>query len=65
MDPFYPEWQQTYQRQRGVLVDTSSFNYVDYFLLFFPNEAITLMTDMTNMYALQFFDNPDGPSHDF
>ena len=56
-DPFYPEWLPSYQRQRRILVDTTDYNVVDYFYLFFPVEAFQLLQDQTNAYAMQFFDN--------
>ena len=39
-------------------MDTSDFDPVDYFSLFFPDEAFYLMVEQTNKYALDFFDCP-------
>ena len=43
----------TYKNKRGVLVDTSTFQPVDYFKLFFPDEVFTLMKTQSNVYREQ------------
>ena len=39
-------------------MDTSEFSPLDYFKLFFPDEAFELMCEQTNLSSLQFFDQP-------
>ena len=56
-DPFESDWLPKYQRPRGILVDTHEFKPVDYFSLFFPDEALTLMAEETNRYAMQYLDS--------
>lgn len=56
-DPFECDWLPNYQRPHGILVDTSDFKPVDYFSLFFPDEALTLMAEETNRYAMQYLDS--------
>lgn len=56
-DPFECDWLPNYQRPRGILVDTSDFKPVDYFSLFFSDEALTLMAEETNRYAMQYLDS--------
>ena len=60
-DPYEPDWLPVYDRRQSVLVDTSDFSPVDFFKLYFPDEAIELISNETNRYAEQFFDAP----HDF
>ena len=60
-DPYEPDWLPVYDRRQSVLVDTSDFSPVDFFKLYFPDEAIELISNETNSYAEQFFDAP----HDF
>ena len=50
-----------YDRRQSVLVDTSDFSPGDFFKLYFPAEAIELISIETNRYAEQLFDAP----HDF
>lgn len=57
LDPHYPDWLPDYQRQWRVLVDTSDCMPVDYFRLFFPDEAFDLIVTETNRCGEQFFDN--------
>ena len=52
-DPYEPDWLMTYKNKRGVLVDTSTFQPVDYFKLFFPDEVFTLMKTQSNVYREQ------------
>lgn len=49
-DPYSPDWLMSYQRRRGVLVDTSDFTPVDFFKYFFPDEVFDLMKDQSNRY---------------
>jgi len=42
-----------------VLIDTTDFQPVNYFKLFFPDSVFTLMSTETNQYAQQFFDSVD------
>ena len=56
-DPFESDWLPKYQRPHGILVDTHKFKPVDYFSLFFPDEAFTLMVEETNRYAIQYLDS--------
>jgi len=43
---------------------TSDYMPVDYFRLFFPDEAFDLIVTETNRYGEQFFDNPSElPTH--
>lgn len=37
----------------GVLVDTTGFQPVDFYQLFFPDEAYQLMVDQSNLYGEQ------------
>ena len=60
-DPYEPDWLPVYDRRQSVLVDTSDFSPVDFFKLYFPDEAIELISNEANRYAEQFFDAP----HDF
>lgn len=55
-DPFYPEWLPAFRRRRGVLIDTDTFQPVDFFRLYFPDEAVQLIVDETNRYATQYLD---------
>ena len=57
-DPYEPDWLPVYDRRQTVLVDTSDFSPVDFFKLYFPDEAIQLISNQTNHYAEQFFDAP-------
>ena len=59
IDPWDSSWLPNFQRQRGVLVDTTDFQPVNYFQLFFPDSVFTLMSTETNRYAQQFFDSVD------
>ena len=61
VDPFAPDWLPVYDKRQSVLVDTSDFSPIDFFKLFFQDEAIQLIFTETNHYADQFFDAP----HDF
>lgn len=56
VDPFESNWLPVYQRPRSILVDTNDFKPVDYFSLFFPDEAFDLMSEETNRYAMQYLD---------
>ena len=58
LDPYQPDWLPGYDRRPGILVETTDFQPVDYFQQFFPREAFQLIADQTNLFALQFFDNP-------
>lgn len=62
-----PDWLPAYQQRRSVLVDTSGFSAVDFFKLYFPDDAIQLICTETNRYAEQFFDgaNELGPHSRF
>lgn len=57
-DPYVSDWLPAFSGTRGVLVDTTDFNPVQYFKLFFPEEAFELISNETNRYAEQFFDKP-------
>lgn len=57
MDPYEPDWIEEFVERRGVLVDTTNFEPLQYFSLYFPEEAFQLIVDQTNDYAMQFFDN--------
>ena len=64
MGHWQSDWLPDYNRRKGVLVDTSDFMPVEYFKLFFPDEAFELITNETNRYALQLFDDPSPlPQH--
>lgn len=58
LDPYQVDWLPDYNRRSGILLDTSDFSPADYFQLYFPDEAFQLITEQTNRFALQFFDNP-------
>jgi len=58
IDVWDASWLPDFQRQRGVLVDTSGFDPVNYFKLFFSDAVFELMAIETNRYAEQFFDSP-------
>lgn len=47
-----------FQQTPGILVDMSNFTPVDFFHLFFPNEAFELISSETNRYAQQCLDMP-------
>ena len=51
-------WIPPFQQRTGVLVDTVNFQPVDYFKLFFPDDLFCLISEQTNLFAEQFFDNP-------
>ena len=57
---FLPEPLGIYQREgrNGILVDTTDFNVIDYFELFFHDNLYETIAKETNLYAEQFFDNP-------
>jgi hypothetical protein len=57
-DNYIPDWLINFSpRRTGVLVNTCS-EPLDYFMELFPNDAFELMSQETNRYALQFFDQP-------
>ena len=56
-DPWEPDWIPPFSGHTGVLVDTTDFSPVDYFRLYFPENAFELMVEETNSYALQFLDS--------
>lgn len=56
-DSFECEWLPYYQSSRGILVDANDFKPVDYFSLFFSDEALTLVAKETNRYAMQYLDS--------
>ena len=58
IDPWEASWIPDFTKQRGVLVDTSDYQPVDYLKLFFPESVFELMANQTNMYAERFFDSP-------
>jgi hypothetical protein len=62
IDPYEPDWMPPYSRQRSVLVDTSDFNPVDYFKLFFPNEVFEVIAEQTNNYSMIYFDQTNDIS---
>ena len=57
IDPFESTWLQKFTPRPGILVDTSEFAPVDFFYLFFPNEAFELISTETNRYAIQYLDS--------
>ena len=57
IDPFESTWLQKFTPRPGILVDTSEFAPVDFFYLFFPNEAFELISTETNRYAIQNLDS--------
>ena len=57
VDPYESEWLPGFTGRQGVLVDTTDFDPLKYFQLFFPEEAFVLICNETNKYATQFFDN--------
>lgn len=57
-DPFDSDWLPEFTQPSGVLVDTTDFQPVDYFKLFFPDEAFDLIAEETNRYAMQYLDTP-------
>lgn len=67
LDDYDASWLPEYNPPRkGVLVDTDGFSPVDYFKLFFPDSVFDLIAEQTNLYALNFFDQPsedDLPAH--
>ena len=54
--PFESIWLQKFTSRPGILVDTSEFVAVDFFYLFFPNEAFELISTETTRYASQYLD---------
>lgn len=57
IDPFESTWLKKFTSRPGILVDTSEFAAVDFFYLFFPNEAFELISTETNRYASQYLDS--------
>ena len=60
MDPYQADWFLQYTRKKGVLVDTSGMNPIDYFMLFFSEDIFQTMADQTNLYASQYLETPDN-----
>jgi hypothetical protein len=61
-DPYVNEWLRPYTRPRGVLVNTTNYKPVDYFKVYFTDALFQVLSDQTNLYALQHFDSPiDSP----
>lgn len=58
IDPFESTWLQNFEKRPGILVDASNYVPVDFFYLFFPNEAFELISRETNRYAQQYLDTP-------
>jgi len=56
LDDFDMDWFGTPQ-QRGVLIDTTDYQPVDYFKYFFPDQLFDLIVTNTNLYASQFLQN--------
>ena len=64
VDPYAPDWLLVYDRRQSVLADISDFSSVDFFKLFFLDQAIQVISMETNRYADQLFDAPlDFVSH--
>jgi len=57
IDPWESSWLPNFQKCRGVLVDTTDFQPLQYFKLFFPDSVFELMSSETNRYADQFFES--------
>ena len=53
----------TYTKNRGVLVDTSGFEPVDFFKLFFPDNVFTLMKTESNRYREQMMASGNFTQH--
>ncbi|XP_039621622.1 activating transcription factor 7-interacting protein 1 isoform X1 [Polypterus senegalus] len=57
-DSWKPSWLPDFKKTHGVLVDTTNYEPVDYFKLFFPESVFELMSMETNRYAERFFNSP-------
>ena len=58
IDPFESTWLPKFTERPGILVDATKFPPVDFFYMFFPDEAFTLISNETNSYASQYLDTP-------
>lgn len=58
IDPFESTWLPKFTERPGILVDATEFSPVDFFYMFFPDEAFTLISNETNRYAGQYLDTP-------
>ena len=63
-DNYFPLWCPAYSKKPGSVLppdmNVETARPIDYFCLLFPEEAFQLMSNMTNKYALDFFDDPSG-----
>ena len=55
-------WLPQYKRKIGVLVDTSNFEPVNYFKLFFPDSIFSLTATQSNQYLDQMKELPNLPA---
>ena len=51
------DWLADYEAAPGSNIDTTGFRSVDYFMIFFPQEAVDLIVRETNRYARNFIEN--------
>lgn len=58
LDAYESNWLQDYNSRQGILVDTTDVKPVEYFSLFYPDAVFELISEETNRYAFDFFDNP-------
>ncbi|XP_067023688.1 piggyBac transposable element-derived protein 4-like [Acropora muricata] len=58
IDPFESTWLPKFTERPGILVDATEFSPVDFFYMFFHDEAFTLISNETNRYASQYLDTP-------
>ena len=56
-------WLPQYKRKTGVLVDTSNFEPVTYFKLFFPDSIFSLRATQSNLYLEQMKELPNPPAN--
>ena len=54
-DDLDQNWIPSFQERNGVLVNTTDFESLNYFMLFFPEDLFSLMVKQTNLFAEQLF----------